>query len=292
MTWRVTAPLLLREDVPVTDAGSLMRSHDAFDRIEEQFGEALDESLDPAGPDVLYEYVAGMGLRAGSTAIDVGCGEGEHALELSRRFGLQVAGIDPVARCVEAARGSAPPDGSVSFDIGAADNLPVADASADLVWCRDVLCLVGDLGSAYREFRRVLRPGGRAVVYQMFATGLLEPREAAFLLPVMGCSPAAMDPENTEAAIHDAGLLIDRCVPLGTEWGEYAQEHARQPGRPLLHAARLIRDPGRYIARFGQENYDIKLADCLWHIYRMIGKLGSRVYLLSAPVAAASRHVP
>jgi hypothetical protein len=49
---------LLREDGRVTDAGSLMRVHDAFDRIEEQFSEALDESLDPAGPDVLYEYVA------------------------------------------------------------------------------------------------------------------------------------------------------------------------------------------------------------------------------------------
>jgi hypothetical protein len=72
-------------------------------------------------------------------------------------------------------------------------------------------------------------------------------------------------------------------VILGTEWGEYTQEHGPRPDRHLLHAARLIRDPGRYISRFGQENYDIKLGDCLWHIYRMIGKLSSRVYLLSAP---------
>ena len=49
------------------------------------------------------------------------------------------------------------------------------------------------------------------------------------------------------------------------------------------HAARLLRDPERYIARFGRQNYDIKLGDCLWHVYRMIGKLSSRVYLLSAP---------
>jgi hypothetical protein len=102
----------------------------------------------------------------------------------------------------------------------------------------------------YREFRRVLRPGGRALIYQMFATSLLEPGEAAFLLPVMGCFPAAMRPGNTEAAINDAGLRIDRCVMLGAEWGEHAQEHAQHPGRHLLHAARLIRDPDRYIARF------------------------------------------
>src|ERR1700729_1128141 len=103
----VAAEQVLRKDVWVTDAGFLMRGHDAFDRIEEQFGEALDESLEPAGPDVLYEYVAGMGRLTGATALDVGCGEGQQAIELARRFGLQVTGIDPVARCVEVARGNA-----------------------------------------------------------------------------------------------------------------------------------------------------------------------------------------
>ena len=258
-------------------------AHDAFDLVEEQFNEALDESLDPAGPGVLYDYVAGMGLPAGAVALDAGCGEGEHAIELSRRFGLRATGVDPVARCVEAARRAAGPGGPVTFETGTAENLPVASASVDLIWCRDVLCLVEDLDRAYREFRRVLRPGGRAVVYQMFATALLEPAEAAFLLPVMGCFPESMRPENTEAAIDATGLRVDRCVVLGPQWGEHAQEHTRQPGRRLLHAARLIRDPDRYIARFGQANYDIKLGDCLWHIYRMIGKLSSRVYLLSAP---------
>jgi hypothetical protein len=92
-----------------------------------------------------------------------------------------------------------------------------------------------------------------------------------------------MRPENTEAAIADAGLRIDRCTVLGGEWGEYYHEHAPERSRHLLHAARLLRDPDRYIARFGRQNYDIKLGDCLWHIYRMIGKLSSRVYLLSAP---------
>jgi SAM-dependent methyltransferase len=257
--------------------------HDAFDLVEEQFNEALDESLDPSGPGVLYDYVAAMGLPAGSVALDAGCGEGEHAIDLSRRFGLRVTGVDPVARCVEAARRAAGPGDPVTFETGTAENLPMASASVDLIWCRDVLCLVEDLGRAYREFRRVLRPGARAVIYQMFATSLLEPAEAAFLLPVMGCFPGSMRPENTAAAIDAAGLRVDRCVVLGTQWGEHAQEHTRRPGRHLLHAARLIRDPDRYITRFGQANYDIKLGDCLWHIYRMIGKLSSRVYLLSAP---------
>ncbi len=120
-----------------------------------------------------------------------------------------------------------------------------------------------DLGRVYREFRRVLKPGGRAVIYQIFATSGLEPGEAAFLLPVMGCSAPAMRPENTEAAIAAVSLRIDRRVVLGTQRGEYAQENGPRPGRHLLHAARLIRDPDRCISRFGQENYDIKSGDCL-----------------------------
>jgi hypothetical protein len=69
---------------------------------------------------------------------------------------------------------------------------------------------------------------------------------------------------------------------IGTEWGEYSQETTGSAGRKLLHAARLLRDPGRYIRKYGQANYDIALADCLWHVYRLIGKLSYRVYLLSA----------
>jgi hypothetical protein len=92
-----------------------------------------------------------------------------------------------------------------------------------------------------------------------------------------------MQPEKTEAAIRAAGLQIDRCLILGTEWGEYGQERTGKGARKLLHAARLLRDPNRYVEQYGQQNYDIALGDCLWHVYRLIGKLSDRVYLLSAP---------
>jgi SAM-dependent methyltransferase len=267
----------------VSDAGDRMRGQDEYDLIEEQFNQQLDGSLNPSGPDSLFGYVAEMGLPAGAVAVDVGCGEGEYAIELAARFGFQVTGVEPVPRCVQAARLNAPPGCTVAFTVGTAGNLPLPSGSADLIWCRDVLSLVADQRGAYREFRRVLKPGGHALIYQMFSTSLLQPNEAAFLLPVLGCSAAAMRVENAEAAIGEAGLRIDRCVTLGSEWGEYYYEHMPERSRHLLHAARLLRDPERYITRFGTANYDIKLGDCLWHIYRMIGKLSSRVYLLSAP---------
>ncbi len=272
-------------------AAFVAHDHDAFDHVYEQFQDALDVSLDPVGPDMLYDAAAGLGLAAGAAALDVGCGAGRHSVELARRLGLVVHGIDSNERALgtarqnlrDAVRDRPGLDQLVSFTAGTAQNLPAADQSTDLVWCRDVLCLVEQLGTVYAEFRRVLRPGGRALIYQMFVTDQLLPAEADWLLPVMNCVEASMRPQVTEAAINDAGLRLDQCIDVTSQWAEYAQEQTGAAGRDLLHAARLRRDPARYVSQFGQGNYDIALADCLWHIYRMIGKLSGRVYLLTAP---------
>jgi len=275
----------------VTDKASLVQGYESFGRIEDLFKQDLDDSLNPRGSAMLYDLVAELPLPRRAAALDVGCGEGGHTVELARRFGMDVRGVDPLAWHLELARRELARQAAelprlaeaVRFELGSAESLPVDDAAADLVWCRDVLVHVEDLPRAYAEFRRVLRPGGRVLVYQMFATELLEPREAERFLPVMGCVPATMAPENTEAAIRAAGLRVERRVVLGTEWGEYDQEHTGKPARNLLHAARLLRDPERYVQRFGQANYDIALGDCLWHVYRMIGKLSGRIYVLTSP---------
>ena len=74
-------------------------------------------------------------------------------------------------------------------------------------------------------------------------------------------------------ALGEAGLRVEERVDYSSEWGERAQERDGTGGRRLLYAARLLREPDRYIAQFGQQNYDIMLGDCLWHVYRMLGKL-------------------
>jgi SAM-dependent methyltransferase len=258
----------------------LDQSFDEFPRVEEAFHDALEESLQPRGPDFLYELVAGFALPPGSRAVDVGCGEGKHTARLSSQFGFDVTGFDPVARHIELARSAHP---RVRFELGRAESLPLDDESIDLVWCRDVLILVPDLDRVYEGFARVLRPGGRALVYQMFAGEHLEPREAAELWRLLGGERTSADPAVTERAIRAAGLLVDALVVLGSEWGEHAEEAEGKPGKRLLWAARLLRDPGRYVAQFGRANYEIMLGDCLWHVYAMIGKLERRVYVLRRP---------
>lgn len=262
-----------------------------FDDVEEELGLFLDESLGPRGPEQLYEIVGGLGLPPAPQVLDLGCGRGDHALELARRFQAAVLGVDPDRavlseardRLEEAARAEPALADRVRFTRGSAEVVPVEDGAMDLVWCRDVLSLVADLARAYHECARVLRPGGRAVVYQTFATERLEPREAGELFRALDCVGSSMDPSGTERAIELAGLRIEDRVVLGGEWGEHIEEQSHKAGRLLLHASRLLRDPDPYVERFGRRNVEIKLGDCLWHVYRLLGKLSGRIYVLEKP---------
>lgn len=246
-------------------------AHSRFDDVEEQFHAALDVSLDPRGPDSLFDLVEDLGLPPGSEVVDVGCGRGRQAVELSRRFGFNVVGVDPVYRYEDVDHQAASlRQGSVAFHEGTAEAIPLQDATVDLVFCRESL-MYADLDAAVAEFRRILRAGGRGLVYLVLTGARMTDAEAAELWAPL--APNSLRSDDIEQALRRAGLIVDERVDYGSEWGELAQEREGTAGRRLLYAARLLREPTRYINRFGKTNYDIMLGDCFWHVYRMLGKL-------------------
>ena len=94
--------------------------------------------------------------------IDVGCGEAPWR-PLVRDLGAQYL-------CLDVAQNSA---GSVSA-LCKANALPLADRTADVVLCTEVLEHVPDPGQAICELRRVLRKGGWAIVTTPFLYPLHE----------------------------------------------------------------------------------------------------------------------
>ena len=78
-------------------------SEASYNQIEQAFQQFLDTSLDPRGPESLFDVLGSLDLPAGGTAVDVGCGDGSDAIELARRFGLRLLGVDPLAYNVERA---------------------------------------------------------------------------------------------------------------------------------------------------------------------------------------------
>jgi ubiquinone/menaquinone biosynthesis C-methylase UbiE len=261
----------------------------AFARYDE-FEQELDRSLGPRGFELLFDLVASLGLPPGSVALDVGCRDASHCIELSRRYGFAVHGIDPVRAHLDGATraladlAATEPEVAARIRVsrGVAEHLPETTDSVDLVWCRDVLPHVADLGAAFTEFRRILRPDGHAVIYQMTATDWLTPAEADRLWPVLGVHAASVDPARFEAAIAAGGLTVDQRIELHGEWRERSEEDqiAYRSSRQLLHASRLLRNRRHYAEEFGIAAYDAMLANSLWGVYQMIGKLNPRVYVL------------
>lgn len=106
------------------------------------------------------EIVANLNLqRRPPVILDVGCGTGAN-LEMLAQFG-DAEGVDVSEDALAFCRAR----GLTRVTLGAAERLPYADASFDLVTALDVVEHLDDDATGLREMRRVLRPGGRALLF-------------------------------------------------------------------------------------------------------------------------------
>jgi ubiquinone/menaquinone biosynthesis C-methylase UbiE len=104
--------------------------------------------------------------RPGMRILDAGCGRGEVALACARA-GAEVCGIDYSADAVEITRETLSDYPDSDIRVGDVTNLPWPDATFDRIQFSDVIEHLDPPQTvpAFAEFRRVLKPGGFALVH-------------------------------------------------------------------------------------------------------------------------------
>lgn len=148
-------------------------------RIYEQpaLREALGDVLRPGGLALTDEALAACGLMPGARVLDVGCGAGATVAHLRDRHGLAAVGIDASALLLASGRGHEP---ALPQARARGERLPIGAGVLDAVIAECSLSVMADVDAALAEFRRVLKPGGRLILadlYDRSSDGHLRPRE-------------------------------------------------------------------------------------------------------------------
>lgn len=114
-----------------------------------------------------YPFAADV-VGPGQTVLDIGSGSGTDALIAALRVGNggRVYALDMTAAMREKLRRNADVLGTGNVEVldGTAEDIPLPDASVDVVTSNGVINLVPDKAAAMAEIERVLRPGGRVQI--------------------------------------------------------------------------------------------------------------------------------
>ena len=105
-------------------------------------------------PDPFVEYVLGRFAAPGGLVLDVGCGPALYRNSAPAGY----IGVD-----IADSRAVGEPDGADM--IAASDHLPFVESLFDLAFVKSALHLMPDPDAVLREIRRVLKPGGRIIIF-------------------------------------------------------------------------------------------------------------------------------
>lgn len=258
--------------------------------VEEMYGEwdyeaaveLLERSLGPRPAASIFDVVASLGIGVDSAVLDIGGRDATHGLVMAERFGCRVVSVDPAPAHVTAALAAvANHDFGHLVDVraGTIEDIPAGDDEFDLVFSRDMMSHVKDLDRGLAECARVLVPRGQMLVHAVFATDLMEPREAERLYAGSAVVPERMSSVGFEGSVARAGFIVEDLDVIGSEWYEASQESGTVPNY-ALQISRLRRARQEMLEELGEIAYRSMLSNALWAIYILIGKLETRLYLL------------
>jgi arsenite methyltransferase len=185
---------------------------------EQVFGDTLYAGEETDGvPQAAVEASLGCGvptavadLHEGETVLDLGSGAGADVLISARRVGPtgRAIGLDMTDEMLELARANARDAGAgnVEFRKGYLEDMPLEDASVDVVISNCVINLSGDKPQVFREAARVLKPGGRFAVSDVVAAEGMDEATRADMAAWTGCVAGALTEREFRDALEAAGF--------------------------------------------------------------------------------------
>jgi arsenite methyltransferase len=208
--------------------------------------EAAEASLGCGNPTAL------AALRKGEVVLDLGSGGGIDVILSARRVGPtgRAIGVDMTDEMLDLARRNAATAGvpNVEFRKGEIEDLPLADAEADVVISNCVINLSADKPRVLAEAFRILKPGGRFAVSDIVVRGEIPAGIRRSLELWAGCVAGALAEEEYRRLLVEAGFEAVEIEPTRV-YGQEEIEMALGPAGPA-DAEERARLEGRFLSAF------------------------------------------
>jgi len=207
---------------------------------------AVLASLGCGNPTALAE------LGEGEVVLDLGSGGGIDVLLSAKRVGPtgKAYGLDMTDEMLELARRNAAEAGAtnVEFLKGEIEEIPLPDASVDVIISNCVINLSADKGRALREAYRVLKPGGRFAVSDIVVRGEVPAAVRESVEAWAGCLAGALEEREFEALLREAGFVDPSIEPTRIYEPEDARPYLEEAGLEFDAFAAAVE--GRFMSAF------------------------------------------
>lgn len=208
--------------------------------------EALRASLGCGNPTALAD------LRPGEVVLDLGSGGGIDVLLSARRVGPtgKAYGVDMTDEMLDLARENRRKAGveNVEFLEGEIEDLPLPDASVDVIISNCVVNLSGDKPTVMKEAFRVLAPGGRLAISDVVVRGQLPPEVRRSMELWVGCVAGALSEDEFRRILVETGFEAVEIEPTRTYGFDEAREVLEGAGVEVDGLAEEV--GGRLMAAF------------------------------------------
>jgi arsenite methyltransferase len=207
---------------------------------------ALTASLGCGNPTALAR------LAPGETVLDLGSGGGIDVLLSAKRVGPtgKAYGLDMTDEMLALARENQRKAGvtNVEFLKGEMENIPMPDASVDIIISNCVINLSADKDRVFSEAFRVLKPGGRFAVSDVVVRGEVPSAIRRSVELWIGCIAGALEEEDYRAKLIKAGFEAIDLEPTRIYRTEDARELLEREGIDANAIAPVV--DGKFMSAF------------------------------------------